>query len=283
MKDYYKILGVPKSASKEEVKKAFRKLAQQYHPDKKGGDEKKFKELSEAYAVLGDEKKRAQYDQFGSAGPGAGGFGGQGFSGFDFSQFSRDGFGQGGQGAQFEFDLGDIFGDMFGGSAHRRRRGRDIQLDMELTLSEALLGTEKEIAIQKVSACTTCSGSGAKNGKTEKCKKCGGSGRLSEQRRTMFGTMNVQVVCTECEGLGHIATDKCPECGGAGVYKQPYTTAVTIPAGIQTGQAIQIRGAGEAVKSGEAGDLIAVVHVQVPSKLSRAQKEAIENLRKLGL
>lgn len=282
MKDYYSILGIARGASQSEVKKAFRALAQKHHPDK-GGDEKKFKEISEAYAVLGDEKKRAQYDQFGSAGPGGFG-GGQGFGGFDFSQFTQQGgFGGSGQGSQFEFDLGDIFGGAFGGAQRKTRRGRDIQLDIELTLSEALLGVEREITIQKQSTCKTCKGTGAKDGKTKKCSKCSGSGYTVEQKRTMFGTMNVQVPCSECQGLGEVVEETCGDCSGAGVYKQPYTATIKIPAGIQSGQAIQIRGGGEAVRSGEAGDLIAIIHINIPSNLSKDQKEAIKNLQKLGL
>ncbi len=283
-KDYYKILGVDKSASQDEIKKAFRKLAHKYHPDKKDGDEKKFKEVSEAYATLGDEQKRKQYDMMGGAGgfgSGQGGFSG-GFGGFDFSNFG--GFG-GGQGAQhFEFDLGDIFGGMAGGFGGRReRRGRDIQMDLELTLSEAMLGTEKEIKIQKPSECKKCSGTGAKNGETVKCKVCGGTGNTKREQRTPLGTFNINIPCKECQGLGHTVVDTCGECSGAGVYKQEYTTKVKIPAGIQDGQGLQIRGGGEAVRSGIPGDLIVRVHVNIPEHLTKEQKEAIEQLHKVGL
>ena len=283
-KDYYKILDVDKGASHADIKKAFRKKAHQYHPDKKGGDEKKFKEASEAYATLGDEKKRKEHDMMGGAGgfAGAGGFsggGGQGgFGGFDFGGFSQ----QGGGAQGFEFDLGDIFGGGFGGG-QRERRGRDIQMDLELTLSEAMLGVEKDIKIQKPSECKACSGTGAKDGKTKECKTCHGVGSTKRAQRTPLGTINMNVPCQECQGLGHTVVDSCGECSGAGVYKQEYTTKVKIPAGIQDGQGLQVHGGGEAVRSGTPGDLIVRVHINIPRTLNKEQKAAMEQLKKVGL
>ncbi len=287
-KDYYKILDVDKGATHTDVKKAFRKLAHKYHPDKKGGDEKKFKEASEAYATLGDEKKRKNYDMMGGAGGfgggQAGGFGGGagqgGFGGFDFGGFGQ----QGGGSQHFEFDLGDIFGGGGGfGGGQRERRGRDIQMDLELTLSEAMLGVEKEIKTQKQSECSKCSGTGAKDGKTIKCKACDGRGSTKRAQRTPLGTINMSVPCNECQGLGHTVVESCGECSGAGVYKQEYVTKVKIPAGIQEGQGLQVHGGGEAVRSGTPGDLIVRVHIHTPSRLNKEQKEAMEQLRKVGL
>ncbi len=283
-KDYYKILGVERGATDTDVKKAFRKLAHKYHPDKKGGDEKKFKEASEAYATLGDKKKRADYDMTGGAsagggfGGGAGGFGG-GTGGFDFS-----GFGGGAGGAQgFEFDLGDIFGGGFGGGRTRQRQGRDIQMDIDITLSEAILGVEKELTVNKVSECKACQGTGAKGGNTATCGKCHGSGGTKEARRTPFGTINMQVPCPDCDGTGKVAKDKCKDCAGAGSYKQMTDIKVKIPAGIQSGQGVQIHGAGEPSKGGTPGDMIVRVTVNIPTRLNKEQKAAMEQLKKVGL
>ena len=279
-KDYYKILEVSKDATDEEIKKAFRKLAHKYHPDKKGGDEKKFKEVSEAYATLGDKTKRQQYDM----GGGAGGFGGAGagFGGFDFGGCQQGGFGS--AGAQgFEFDLGDIFGDMFGGGRARQRRGRDVQMDIDITLSEAILGTEKTLTVNKDSECKACSGTGAKNGKMAKCGTCHGKGSTEQARKTPFGTVNIQVPCRDCEGLGEVPKEKCKECAGKGSYKQPTEIKVKIPAGIQSGQGVQIHGAGEPMRGGTPGDMIVRVHINIPKRLTKEQKQALENLKKVGL
>jgi molecular chaperone DnaJ len=279
-KDFYKILNVDKGATQDEIKKSFRKIAHKYHPDKSGGDEKKFKEASEAYATLGDENKRKQYDMMGGGGfPGGGA--GPGPGGFDFSNFG--GFGGQGGSQHFEFDLGDIFGNMGGFSGRQERKGRDIQMDLNVTLSEAMLGVEKEIKIQKPSECNKCKGTGAKDGKTKECKKCNGAGSIKKEQRTPFGTFAMNAHCNECQGLGHVVEETCGTCSGAGVYKQEYKTNISIPAGIQDGQAILIRGAGESVRSGISGDLVVRVYVDIPKKFSKEQEEAIEGLRKVGL
>ncbi len=289
-KDYYKILDVDKGASHADIKKAFRKKAQQYHPDKKGGDEKKFKEVSEAYATLGNEKKRRQYDMTG----GAGGFGGSpggtgGFGGFDFSDFAKQqgggfgGFGGTGSAQEFEFDLGDIFGGGFGGARRGQRRGRDVQMDLEITLSEAILGVDKKIKINKISECKSCQGTGAKGGNTATCGACHGAGSTKKAQRTPFGTINMNTACQDCDGIGKIAKDKCADCAGAGAYKQLTEIDVKIPAGIQSGQGVQIHGAGEPIKSGTPGDMVVRVHINIPTKLNKKQQEAIDNLRRVGL
>src|SRR3989338_1678830 len=216
-KDYYQTLGVEKSASQDDIKKAFRTLAHKYHPDKGGGNEQRFKEASEAYSVLSDDKKRAEYDAYGRVFSGAGGAGtsGQeqsGFGGFDFSDFaSGRGFGQG---AGVEFDLGDIFGDFFGGGARtanpRRARGRDISIDIELPFSEAIFGTERRVLIGKTSVCDTCHGSGGKPGAPlVTCKVCNGKGKIRENRRSIFGSVQTVRQCAECRGIGQVPGEVC--------------------------------------------------------------------------
>lgn len=264
MKDYYQILGVSKSATDAEIKKAFRQKAQQYHPDKNGGDETKFKEVSEAYAVLGNKEKRAQYDQFGSAGQG--GFGGQGFGGFDFSQFQQ-GFGNG---AGFEFDLGDIFSDMFGGSRGRRaRRGNDIAVDVELSFKDAAFGVKRTITLNKKKICDVCDGSGAENKETTICEQCGGSGVVSEARRTVLGMMNTQRECPTCHGLGAIPKKTCSVCKGEGIVHAKEELSVHIPAAIANHETLRVRGKGEAIRGGEPGDLFIRVHVEASKDFVR--------------
>ncbi len=265
-KDYYKILGVDKNASQDDIKKAFRKLAHEHHPDKKGGDDAKFKEANEAYSVLGDEKKRAQYDQFGSAGPGGAGFGGAGFNpndfGFDFSGFQQGGFGQNGG---VEFDLGDIFGDFFGGgrSSQRAKRGSDIQVDIDLSFEDSIFGAEKALTLNKISACAECDGSGAKKGsKMKTCHTCAGKGRVTEVRRSIMGNFQTTRTCETCHGSGKEPEEKCPICHGAGVTKRNQEIKVKIPPGVETGEMVRLSGAGEAVSGGQPGDLYLRVHVK---------------------
>ncbi len=254
-KDYYAILGVDKKASKDDIKKAFRKLAQKHHPDK-GGDEAKFKEITEAYAILSDDKKRREYDSYGRTFAG----GGAGPGGFDFSNF-------GAQGAQFgEFDFSDIFGgfgDMFGGRQARAARGRDISIDIEATFKEAVLGAKRSVLIAKVSACNVCGGSGAKKGTAmDTCSTCGGSGRIHETRNSILGAFTTVRVCDACGGTGKIPKERCEECRGQGVLRREEEIAIEIPAGIDNGEMIRLPGQGEAVKGGTSGDLYVKVHVK---------------------
>lgn len=264
--NYYDLLGITKSSSADEIKKAFRTLAHKYHPDKKGGDEQKFKEVSEAYAVLSDDKKRAEYDAYGrvfSGGGGGGsasgfeGFTGQGGGGFDFSGF--------GQGAGVEFDLGDLFGDFFGGTRGgntRQARGRDISIDLELPFTESIFGTERRVLIGKTSTCETCKGSGAKPGSAmQTCKTCNGKGKIRENRRSIFGSVQTVRACEDCRGSGQVAVEHCAACHGAGVRRGQEEVVARIPAGIDDGEVIRLSGAGEAVKGGSTGDLYIKVHV----------------------
>lgn len=271
-KDYYDILGVNKSANADEVKRAFRKKAHEFHPDKGSGNAEKFKEVNEAYQVLSDSQKRQQYDQYGTTfeqaqrngGAGFGGFGGQGGNPFggDFSGF--------GQGNGVEFDLGDIFGDIFGGQEQRsERRNRGIDLEMAITISfeEAVFGVEKKLTLEKQDTCKTCSGSGAAAGsKVITCPKCHGQGQIRTQRRTIFGTIASSANCDRCQGQGKVPEVACKTCGGSGVLRQEKTISVKIPAGIDNDQRIRISGEGEAgYRGSSAGDLYLVVKVQ-PSK-----------------
>ncbi len=253
-KDYYSILGIEKSASKDDVKKAFRKLAHQYHPDKQGGDEAKFKEASEAYSVLSDDKKRAEYDSYGRVFGGGGG----GPAGFDFSGFEG--------GVHFEdLDLGSIFGefgDLFSGGRARARRGRDISIDLEIPFRDAIFGVERKVLISKVSTCESCKGSGAKAGTNLiTCATCNGNGKIRETRNSMLGTFTNVRVCAVCNGTGKIPQEKCSTCRGHGVLRREEEITVTIPPGLDDGEVIRLGGVGEAIQGGAAGDLYIKVHV----------------------
>lgn len=288
-KDYYQILGVERSASQDDVKKAFRKLAQKYHPDKKTGDEAKFKEVSEAYSVLGNEQKRKEYDSYGRTFAG-----GQNPGGFDFSGF-QGGFQQG------DIDLDDIlsgFGDMFGGARRARvRKGRDISMDTEISFKESIFGVQKKILIAKVSKCNECEGTGAKKGtEMETCSSCNGQGKIHETRNSFLGTFSTVRECPECAGSGKVPKQKCGACAGAGVRKQEEELTIAIPAGINNGEMIRMAGYGEAIKNGQAGDLYIKVHVtphetfmrsgahlvvEVPLKLTDALQGTTYNLETL--
>lgn len=256
-KNYYEILGVEKSATKDDIKKAFRKLAHQYHPDKNKGDDTKFKEVNEAYQVLSDDGKRAQYDQFGSAGPQ--GFGGTGgFGGFDFSGF------QGQQGFDMG-DLGDIFSDFFGGGmggGNRVRRGRDISTEITIPFADSIFGTVRKILITKVSTCDTCTGSGAKAGsKNVTCGQCNGKGQIRETKRSLIGAFTTTRACDACFGSGTVPQDHCAVCKGAGVRRKEEEIEIRIPAGIEAGEMIRMTGMGEAVRAGQSGDLYIKINV----------------------
>lgn len=262
-KDFYNLLGVSKSASQEEIKQAFRKLAHKYHPDKAGGDEAKFKEINEAYQVLGDEKKRQQYDQFGSAAFESGGAG-QGFNGFDFSGF------QGGAG--FE-DLGDIFGDLFGGGGGRRQRtakGNDIQFDTEISFRDSVFGTEKTITLTKPTNCERCGGTGGEPGTgMETCKTCKGSGVEMGIQRTILGNMQTKRTCSTCYGSGEIPKKTCITCRGDGIERKQRSLVVTIPGGVENGSMLRVRGEGEHLKKGMPGDLFVRIFVKSDSRFER--------------
>ncbi|QNM06388.1 molecular chaperone DnaJ [Qiania dongpingensis] len=259
-RDYYEVLGVPKDADDAALKKAYRALAKKYHPDTNQGNadaEAKFKEASEAYAVLSDPEKRRQYDQFGHAAfeNGAGGAGG--FGGFDFS------------GADMGDIFGDIFGDLFGGGRSRGRagnepmRGANLRTSIRITFEEALFGCEREIELTTKDECKDCHGTGAKPGtKPETCPKCNGKGQVVYTQQSMFGMVRNVQTCPECGGTGKIIKEKCPTCRGTGNTSSKKRIAVSIPAGIDNGQSVRIRGKGElGVNGGERGDLLVEVVV----------------------
>ena len=283
MKNYYDILGVDKKASTDEIKKAFRTLAHKYHPDKKGGSADKFKEINEAYTVLSDDQKRAQYDMYGQtfagANTGQGGFQGnwQDFGGFDFSGFANGA--QGGFSAE-GFDLGDIFGEFFGGSRRSRaKRGRDISIDVELAFEEAIFGIERTFLLNKVSVCIVCNGSGAKSGtETIECKTCNGKGKIREMKRSIFGSIEMSRVCEVCGGAGKVPKEKCAFCDGLGVLKKEEEIKIKIPAGIDNGEMIRLSGAGEAAKGGTPGDLYVKVHVKKHKTFRKEGNDLVMNL-----
>lgn len=253
-RDYYEVLGVNKSASKDDIKKAYRKLSKKYHPDinKEADAAEKFKEVKEAYEVLSDDQKRAQYDRFGHQDPN------QGFGGFGGSDF----------GGGFGFE--DIFETFFGGGSSRRRdpnaprQGADLQYTMTLSFEEAAFGKETTIEIPKEETCSTCTGSGAKPGtKPETCSYCHGTGQLSQEQNTAFGRIVNRRVCHHCSGTGQIIKEKCSTCGGTGKVKKRKKIEVKIPAGIDDGQQLRVSGQGEpGVNGGPAGDLYIVFRVQ---------------------
>ena len=254
-KNYYETLGVDRKATQDDIKKAFRKLAQKYHPDK-GGDESKFKEITEAYSVLGDEKRRREYDNYGQTFNG--GAGGNPFQGFDFSQFGQDG---------IDFDFSDLFGggfaDIFGGGNPRARRGRDISIDIEVSFKEAVEGANRSVLITKISKCDICKGNGAKPGTEMKtCGTCNGAGRVHETRNSLLGQFSSVRTCPTCEGSGKVPTEACDTCRGRGVLKRQEEIKVTVPAGIDGGEMIRMPGMGEAIKNGTPGDLYVKVHVK---------------------
>lgn len=257
-RDYYEVLGVGKDADEAALKKAYRKVAKKYHPDVNPGDaeaEKKFKEASEAYAVLSDSEKRRQYDQFGHAAF-EGGAGGGGFGGFDFS------------GADFSDIFGDIFGDLFGGRRGGRAsqgpmKGMNIRKSVRITFKEAVFGCEKELDMVLKDPCPTCSGTGAKPGTSpETCPKCGGKGQVVYTQQSFFGTVQNVQTCPDCHGSGKIVREKCSGCGGTGYVSNRKKIAVSIPAGIDNGQSVRIREKGEpGVNGGPRGDLLVEVIV----------------------
>jgi len=284
-KDYYGVLGVNKGASKDEIKKAFYKLAHKYHPDKKGGNESKFKEVNEAYQVLSDDSKRSRYDQFGSgfeqSGGGYGGAQGQGgFEGFDFSNF-QGGFQNGG--ADFDFgNLNDIFSDFFGGGGggrQRVRRGRDISTEIQISFEDSVFGTNRKILITKTSNCDTCHATGAKSGtKMETCKKCNGQGKIHETKKSFLGVISNTKICEECIGRGEVPKEKCEKCHGAGVLRKEEEISIVIPSGIRDGEMIRMTGMGEAVSHGTTGDLYIKINVIPHPVFKREGHDLVMNL-----
>ena len=276
-KDYYQILGVPKTASTEDIIKAFHKLAHQYHPDKASGNEAKFKEINEAYQVLSDKNKRAQYDRFGSADFQGSQAGPDSRGGFDFSQFYR---GEGNNGFNINFgdfgDFGDIFGDLFGFKNTRTNhktsnQGRDLEISIKIDFLTSIFGGEQTITLDKLVPCPSCQGSGSQPGASySTCPNCGGRGFINQVQRTMFGSMNTQTVCPTCEGEGTIISQPCSKCHGEGRILEKQSLTIKIPAGVSNGQTIKFTGQGEAGRrSGPSGDLYVKVKVQPHPRLKR--------------
>lgn len=274
-KDYYEILGVSKTATADEIKKAYRQKSKQYHPDLNKGNEKeaevKFKEVSEAYSVLSDEQKRTQYDRFGSdfANGGYANYGGA--QGFDFGGFSGG----------FDIDLEDILGSMFGGgfggfkqAKNGPIKGSDLRYNMKLTFEEAVFGVKKEISITRNEKCTSCHGSGSKNGTaTVECDRCHGTGKVQAVQNTIMGTFSTVKTCDKCHGEGKIIKEPCETCSGTGNVRKAKKIEINIPAGIDDGQAISLTGQGDAGKrGGPNGDLFIVVTVMPHKVFTRKGK-----------
>ncbi len=269
-RDFYEVLGLKKGASDDEIKRAYRKLAMKYHPDRNQGDkdaEEKFKEINEAYAVLSDPDKKSKYDRFGHAGvdPNAG-FGGGAYSG-DFGGFD---------------DIFNMFGGMFGGNRggfSRRRngpqRGRDIQKNLTITFEEAAFGVKKQIKLTKYVECKTCNGTGAAPGSEKKtCTTCGGTGEVMTSKQTPFGVFQTSSICPDCKGTGSIIDKPCPDCKGTGKVRKTVTIAVNVPAGVDNGSAITLRGQGEPGENGgPAGDLYIIIAVKPHSMYKRAGQD----------
>lgn len=277
-RDYYEVLGVSKDADEATIKKAYRKLAKKYHPDINPGDkeaEAKFKEASEAYAVLSDADKRRQYDQFGHAAFENGGGGGAG--GFDFGDMGdifSDIFG------------GDIFGGMFGGGGRSRnsngpRRGADVRVNVRITFAESVTGTSKKIDVTLKDSCTKCNGTGAKPGtQPQTCSKCGGKGQVVYTQQSMLGMVRNVQPCPDCHGTGKIIKEKCPDCYGTGYISSKKTIEVSIPAGIDNGQCVRIQGKGEpGINGGQRGDLLVAVMISADPEFERDGYNVFSNVK----
>lgn len=274
-KDYYAILGVSKTATEDEIKKAFRKLAHQYHPDKQGGNEEKFKEVNEAYQVLSDADKRKKYDQFGSDYERYGGASGHSWE--DFARQSGFGFN-----SNVEFDLGDL-GDMVGemfGFGNRRRGGRQshgqhLQLEMTIDFREAVFGATKDVRVARQVLCTRCSGNGAEPGTPiVTCSTCNGAGQVVTVRQTFLGGMQTASPCSACSASGKKIEKPCKECKGPGLVKKDSTLAVHIPAGIDNGETIRLKGEGDGATGGvPAGDLYITMRVRPDKTFMREGSE----------
>jgi len=262
MKDYYKILGISKKATASAIKKAYYSLARKHHPDK-GGDEAKFKEINEAYQVLSNKNKRSQYDNYGRTFDGMG----QGGRNTQWNWGGGEGFDANAQG----FDLGDILGEIFGGRGENPfsqkkdfRKGKDLELRIDLSLEDVLKGKEKEVVIEKIITCSRCNGVGGEPGtKVKECFSCGGTGRVQRIRKTMLGTFTEMAVCPECQGEGYRPEKPCNVCKGKGRIKGKEKIRIVIPAGVDTNQVIKIKGKGDAgIKGGTSGDLYVIFSVR---------------------
>lgn len=268
-RDYYEVLGVSKSASADEIKKAYRKAAVKYHPDKEGGDEAKFKEASEAYEVLKDPGKRQRYDQFGHAGVGGGASGSTGgFGGFG---------GAGGQGVHFDFGdmgFGDIFDSFFGGGGRTRgprsKRGRDVETHIDISFEEAVFGVEKDLSLNIEDTCQHCKGTTAEPGFDLKtCDNCKGAGQVVNTMRTIFGNIQQAATCPVCQGTGKVPEKRCSVCRGRGTQERRQTIKLKVPAGIDDGATIRLREHGEAIANGPKGDLYVHIRVKAHKKFTR--------------
>lgn len=266
MNDYYETLGIPKDSSKDEVKKAFRKMAAKYHPDKKTGDEDKYKKVTEAYSVLGNEKKKAEYDTYGHSFNGAGGEA-AGAGGFNRGDFH----GQAQNGQGFEFDINDIFQNFgFGGGGQQAQRGRDISIDINLTFKESIFGVTRKVLITKNNTCSTCNGSGAKKDtKMTTCSTCNGQGKIRETRQSIMGNFSTVRECSACSGRGEKPKEHCEHCSGAGIARTEEEITIKVPAGIQNGEVIRMTGRGEAVQQGQPGDFYIRVHTEEHKTIKR--------------
>lgn len=263
-KDFYSVLGVPRSASADEIKQAYRRLSKEWHPDKHKGDkgaEAKFKEINEAYEALGDSEKRKMYDQFGTTG-GPGG-GGPNMGGFDFSGFANSG------------DFSDIFQNFFGGGGGRARpapdAGQDREVEVVLELADVLQETEKEIDLRKLVACDTCEGKGAERGsKMITCTQCGGTGQVTRTTQSFFGAIQQRSICPQCRGSGTVPEKPCPSCSGEGRRTERTSVRISIPAGVDDGQTLRVRGSGDAGRRGAAaGDLYVLIRVRSDARFER--------------
>ncbi len=276
-RDYYEVLGVSKSATTDEIKRAYRKKALELHPDKNGGDDAKFKEVGEAYDVLKDPQKKVQYDQFGQSASSGGPFGGgggeynsaQGFNGFDFNTAG--------------FDMSDILnqfmGGGFGGQQSQQRRGRDIEVGIDLTFHEAVFGIEKDFSYELQDECDRCGGSTAEPGtKLKTCETCKGSGQITSVQQTILGAVRQSRPCNICHGAGQIAEHPCTRCHGKGVTRHTKKITIKIPPGVDQGNTIRITGAGEAVQGGHKGDLYVHLRVRGDKRFTRQGQNIVSEI-----
>lgn len=276
-RDYYEVLAVGKSASADEIKKSFRRLAVQHHPDR-GGDEAKFKEVNEAYEILKDNEKRKRYDQFGHAGVGSGASGADPFAGFG-------GFGKGEE-IHFDFGdlgLGDIFGSFFGGSpggsrGRHQNRGRDVETDIEITFEQAVFGTEVDLQLNLDDKCDHCRGTTVEPGyELKNCSECKGTGQIGRVTRTIFGNIQQATTCSKCAGRGKIPEKVCSVCQGSGTRRAHQSVALKVPAGIDDGAVIRLREHGEAIAHGPKGDLYVNIRVKPHKKFTREGELILSN------